>query len=261
MKYETQKTEAIVLFEKEMGEADKLFILYTKEFGKIEVLGKSVRRARAKLRGGLQSLNYISLEFVEGKNFFIATDAVLKEDFSNIKSDHKRYRAALYACRLLDELTKEEGDRNVWKLINMTLKDLNELENINSRFALILRFFEWNLLSFLGFKPELYSCILCEEKIKLGKFFFSLVDGGIVCEKCFKAAELKEAKARQFAVEFESPLLARISRDAIKILRLAVGKNREVILRLKINEDQEKELKDVSKKYIEYILEEEIFVV
>jgi len=261
MKYETQKTEAIVLFEKEIGEADKLFILYTKEFGKIEVLGKSVRRARAKLRGGLQSLNYIFLEFVEGKNFFIATDAVLKDNFSNIKSDHKRYRAALYVCGLLDELTKEEGDRNIWKLINITLKDFNGMENANSRFALILRFFEWNLLSFLGFKPELYSCVSCEEKIKLGKFFLSLMDGGVVCEKCFKAAELKETQAHPFAGELESPLLARISRDAIKILRLAVGKNREVILRLKINEDQEKELKDVSKKYIEYILEEEIFVV
>lgn len=243
MEYQTLKTKAIVLSEKEFGEADKLFSVYTENFGKIEVLGKGIRKNKAKLKGALQPLNYISLEFVEGKNFLIATDAILEENFEELKKEIKKYRLALYLCQLVDKLVKgEERDAKIWQLL---LETLNELKLTDNKNELIIRYFEWNLLSLLGFEPELYHCTLCQERISKGKFYFSAREGGIICEKCKeKAKEHRE-----------------ISRDAIKILRVIIMQDKSLFKKLKINPIQQRELKELFKYYLPYFLEEDIFVV
>lgn len=247
MLYETIKTEAVVIGEKELSEDDKLFSVYTKEFGKIEVLGKAVRKSKAKLRSGLQILNYISLEFVKGKSFNIATDVIIKDEFLQTKRDLKLFRFAFYICNLLDKLISgEEKDKRIWDLLFETLKEINQLSVIFNHLPLVIRYFEWNLLSFLGFEPELYQCVGCGEKIKYGKFFFSAKKGGVLCEKC------SNKKDRAFK---------EISRDAIKILRLIINQDKTILKKLKIIQEQEKELKDFSFYYLSNILEEKIFVI
>jgi len=245
MLHETIKTEAVVIGEKEMGEDDKLFSLYSKDFGKVEVLGKAIRKSKAKLKGGLQILNYVSLEFVKGKNFNIATDVTLKEDFSNIKKDPKLFRISLYICDLLNKfLGGQEMDERIWKLILETLGQLENSKGDNN--WLPTRYFEWNLISFLGFEPEIYYCSKCREKIKEGKLFFSKRDGGILCVKCFEKGRKKEEG---------------ITRDIVKILRLIINQDKEILKRLKITKETEEELKEVSHDYLQYIIQEEVFVI
>jgi hypothetical protein len=52
------------------------------------------------------------------------------------------------------------------------------------------------------------------------------------------------------------PALREISRDAIKILRLVILQDKKVLLKLKINPIQERELRKISKLYLSYILED-----
>ena len=242
MLHENVKTKAIVISEKNLGEDDKLFALYTKKFGKIEVLAKAIRKPKAKLRGGLQILNYINFEFVEGKNFNIATDALLKEDFSSIKKEPKKFRMALYVCNVLDKLISgEEKDKRIWGLLKKTLKSIEHNNN-----GIILRYFDWVLLSLLGFEPELYYCVKCENKIGEGKLFFSAKEGGIVCKE-----HLNNKKK----------LGKEISRDLVKILRLIIHEDHETLRKLKMNNYQKEELKKITKYYLQYILQEKIFVI
>jgi DNA repair protein RecO (recombination protein O) len=253
MEYQTLKTNAIVLKDKEVGETDKLFTLYTQNFGKIEVLGKGIRKIKAKLKGGLQPLNHISLEFVQGKHFFIATDAVLKDDFPTIKKEIKKYRSALYICDILDRLVKgAEKDERIWELLLETINNINQL-------PITIRYFEWNLLSFLGFEPELYHCVLCQERISQGKFYFSAKEGGIICNKCGMRIAQPSVKTSGYAKGHIR--IIDISRDVIKILRLIILRDKEILRKLKIDSIQERELKELSRHYLSWILEEEIFVV
>lgn len=256
MNYKTFKTKAIVIKEGEIGEADKLFTLYAESFGKITVLAKGIRKPKAKLRGGFQILNCISLEFIKGKNFFIATDAILTDDFLDVKKEIKKFRLGIYICNIIDSLIKgEEKDEKIWNLFFETLRDLRLAAPLpyfskakswrTDSLEFIARYFEWNLLCFLGFKPELYHCVSCRKKIRQGRIYFSLNDGGLLCASC--RGKYKETRE--------------ISRDIIKILRLIIARDEKVLKKLKINSLHEKELKEISKGYIEHILEEEIFVV
>lgn len=235
------KTEGIVISEKEFGENDKIFTLFTKEFGKIEVLGKAIRKSKAKLRFGLQILNHISLEFVRGKNFNIATDVFIKNFFLKTKEDFLFFRSSFYLVSLLDKLISgEEKDERIWNLLIETLFSLENKEN-----KLNARYFEWNLLKFLGFEPELYYCVLCQKKIKEGKIYFFAKGGGLLCQDCY----FKKERGKE------------VSRDFVKILRLIINEDKETLRKLKIVEEQKRELKEISAYYLSHILEEKIFVI
>lgn len=245
MLHETIKTEGVIIKEREMGENDKLYSIYSEKFGKIEILGKAIRKPKAKLRGGFQVLNYISLEFVKGKNFNIATDIMVKEAFSKIKKNPKIFRQSLYICDLLEKfLSGEERDNRIWNLILETLYNIEDCNGNNN--WLSIRYFEWNLISFLGFEPEIYYCIKCGEKIKEGKIFFSKKEGGILCNKCFERGKKNEEI---------------ISRDIVKILRLFIHQDKKTLKRLKITNDLECELKKISHDYLEHIIQEKLFVI
>ncbi len=48
------RTQGIILKKEDRGEADRLFTIYTKDFGKLELLAKGERKIKSKLRGGLE---------------------------------------------------------------------------------------------------------------------------------------------------------------------------------------------------------------
>ena len=257
MEYKTFKTKAVVLGEKEFTGQDKIFSVFTKNYGKIEILAKSVRKIEAKLQGGLQILNHLSLEFVKGKNFNIITDAIIKNEFLEIKSSAIKFRAYSYICNLLDKLVKgEEKDERIWYLLLETLSQVSQLPVTSYQLPVTVRYFEWNLLSCLGFKPELYFCLNCQEKIQKGNFFFSSRDGGILCQKCKIQKDKSLSKGQK-----TTPHIKEVSKDAIKILRLILNQNQKILRRIKTNPALLEELKELSKMFLQYIAEEELSVV
>jgi DNA repair protein RecO (recombination protein O) len=56
---------------------------------------------------------------------------------------------------------------------------------------LIRSIFEWRALALLGFMPQLQTCVRCNEKVDFNAqtYFFSMVDGGIVCSDCQEVGE------------------------------------------------------------------------
>jgi len=73
------------------------------------------------------------------------------------------------------------------------------------------------------------------------ELYFDPKQGGIVCNNCLK--ELKTS-------------LPRIDSDTVKILRLFLRKNWNILGRLKLKDAHFKALENVSESYLNYILEE-----
>ncbi len=239
------KTEGIVLKEEDLGEADRIFSIFTKDFGKVRILGKGTRKIKAKLRAGLQPFHYIYLEFVSGKTFYIATEAMNIYTFSGLRNNLEKLNAVFYISDLLDKLVKEEKDQRIWYLISKILKKTEEPEFFGQRLGLLLRYFEWNLMDILGYHPQLYFCPNCQKKLfESKKLFFSAREGGILCQNCKNL----DKKAKE------------IDQNLIKLLRLILERKKEILERLKLTEEIEK-LKEISKYFLEFILEEELYVV
>ncbi len=70
---EKYTTKALILNEYEQGESDKVYKLFTREFGVVFALAKSVRKLESKLRFHLEKTKKVSVTLVEGKEVWRLT--------------------------------------------------------------------------------------------------------------------------------------------------------------------------------------------
>ena len=146
------KTEAIVLKTADLGEADRLLTIYSKEFGKIQVLAKGIKKLESKLRYNLEPLSYSLLILVEGKNFRIVKDAVLIDQFLSVRNDLEKIKIAYKIVDIINELIAgEEKDEDVWNLI---LETFMAIERDKIYLNLVVSEFQSSLLKLLGYDPK-----------------------------------------------------------------------------------------------------------
>ncbi len=146
------RTEAFILRKEDIGEADRLFTVYSKAFGRLELLAKAGRKIKSKLRGGLELFYLSELEFIQGKGYKTIIDAFLINNFKEIRNDLAKLSVAYKISETLDQLIRgQEQDEQVWNLIKKTF---NELEINGKKPEIVYYYFFWNLVSLLGYKPE-----------------------------------------------------------------------------------------------------------
>jgi len=232
-------TESIILKKENLREADQLFTVYTRDFGKLEILGKAIRKIQSKLRSGADIFYLSKIEFIQGKRYKTLTDAILIDKFKNIRENLERLKIAYRISEVLDNLIKgQEVDEKTWHLLNEVFKKLNNLQFTICNLQLIYHYFFWNFLSILGYQLELYKCFACQKKLTPEELYFSQKEAGIVCSACFK--KMKNAE--------------RIEASTIKVLRVLYKKDWTVLKRLRLKETDLNLLEEVSDNYLSAIL-------
>ncbi|OGZ96791.1 MAG: DNA repair protein RecO [Candidatus Sungbacteria bacterium RIFCSPHIGHO2_01_FULL_50_25] len=120
-------TDALVLSRIDVGEADALFSLYTKEHGKIRARAQGIKKPEAKLRGHLETLNMARIGFVAARYGERLIYAEAAHAWPGIRSDIERMRAAMYFASLVDDATfPGESDPDVWNLLQSAFRALEE---------------------------------------------------------------------------------------------------------------------------------------
>ena len=146
------KTQGIIIKRKNLGEYDRLLTVYTKEFGKILVKAKSIRKNQSKLRGHLELFLFTHLMIAPGKGFDIITGAETIESFPYLHKDLPCLTATYYLSELIDKLiVGQEQDEEIWKLFYSTFQQLNQE---NKDIKIIINDFENQLLEFLGYGKQ-----------------------------------------------------------------------------------------------------------
>ena len=253
------RTVGLIFKKEERGEFDQLFNIFSKDFGKLEILGKGIKKISSKLRSGMEIFYLSEIEFIQGKRYKTLTDALPIEKFKNLRKDLKKLVIAYKISEDLDNFVKgEEPDEKIWQLLLEVFNILNnwKIENSlkskvkrienslsieNWKLKIIYYYFFWNFISILGFKPELYFCSICQKKLIPEKLYFSQKEGGIICDNCSKMAK--------------SAL--KIEPEIVKILRKILEKNWEILLKLKIKENYLKSLEKISQNYSLFISDKE----
>lgn len=142
------KTEGIVIKKQAQGEFDNLLTVYTKDFGKLMLKAKSVRKPRAKLSGHLEPFLYTYFLIAPSRRLDIIANAEIIEGFPVLRGRLTSLAAASYFSELADKLIAgTEPDRRMWDLLLFSLRRLDANEDIKST----VRFFEQKLLELLGY--------------------------------------------------------------------------------------------------------------
>jgi len=241
----TYKTKGIILRRTDISEADRLVTVFTDTEGKIKIKAKGVRWLFSKNRGHLELFSYSDLVIAEGKEVDVLVSAYTIESFKKIRDDLKKTAEAYYLAEICDKMTVEkEKNEYIFNLLLDTLRFLDTLApSLLPSFASSLTsFFELNLLSALGFRPELSLCVHCRKKLQPISNFFSYKLGGVICPACSLRHDPKSLK---------------IEKDALKALRIFLSYNLETALKLKIDEQKAQVIKTISEGFLRYIAERE----
>jgi len=116
MTYQIYKTEGIVLASREIGEADRIFSIYTKDFGRLEMTALGVRHLKSKLRYSLNVFSRVQIAFIRTKEFLRLVDAKKLDNGSLGFSEPDKFLALSGLTGLVSRMVKgEEADPGLWQ--------------------------------------------------------------------------------------------------------------------------------------------------
>jgi len=215
-----QKYTAIILSSHDVGEFDRLYILYTKEKGLVKAMGRGVRKQTAKLAGHLEPGTLSEVYVARSRGMGQITSAIALDNFDSIKKDFEKLAEVLKIFKFFGRhFSEEEKDEKVFELLSGFLKKVDEADEA----AMLVEAFWWKLFDALGNRPETMKCAKCGASLEENtEKFFSAMRGGIVCGKCF-------AGEQDFS---------KISSDQIKLLRIFLANPLGKILKVKVDETE-----------------------
>jgi len=146
------KAEGIVLARRNIGEADKLITIFTKQFGKKKVLAKGVRRLKSKRAPYLELCTHVSLILHPGKTFDYLTEVAACDTFSYLRTRLERIGFAYIALELTDKLTAEHQEAFfIFEQLREFLYTLNTQKTTRKEVISHLVTYKQELLGELGF--------------------------------------------------------------------------------------------------------------
>ncbi len=235
----TFRTEAIVLRRRDFGEADRLLTLFTPEAGKVRVLAKGIRKPASRKAGHLELYTRSMLMLARGRDMDIITQAETLQSYRPLREDLLRSSYGSYCVELLDKFTPDAAENKpLYDLLSRALDWLAETGDL----ALTTRYYELQLLSMVGYQPQLFQCVVGGETIVAEDQFFSPAEGGAVCPRC------GENRPGAFAV----------SLAALKVLRFMQSNPYEMLRDLTLRPQVHAEAERIIQRIIVYHLERQL---
>jgi DNA repair protein RecO (recombination protein O) len=239
----TVQTEAVVLRNYKLAEADKIVVLLTRDSGLIRGVARGARRLKSRFGASLEPFTVVSLTYYEKEErelVSIRQTEIITSSFT-LAGDTK-------AMAILDEMayliTKfvpmGEGNLRIYKMVVACLEVVYQLPEDILKIFLYFRL--W-LLKLSGFLPDFRDCYLCASSLLEGKVAYLKGGGRVICANCGTDGRLVDSN-----VIYHFNLMQRIS--PAKYADLEIGeetiKHVALILRYLIEHVLEDELRTVS---------------
>jgi len=165
----------------DLGEADRIVTLFSRDEGKIRAVAKGVRKPTSRSAGHLEPFTLSDVMFAVGRELDVISQADTLESFRQVREDLVLTTHAYYLAEVVDLLTEDRMEnRAVFDALVDGLRDL--ADNPDSRLVLIV--FHLRLLEALGYRPELRECVSCRTTIEPDRNQFSAQVGGVLCPGC-----------------------------------------------------------------------------
>ena len=228
------RTPAVVLKRMDLGEADRIVTLFSRDEGKIRAVAKGVRRTTSRSAGHLEPFTLTDCLFAVGRELDVISQADTLEAFRKLREDLELTTHAYYLAEVVDLLTEDRlENRAVFDTLVAGLHHLAEASD--SRLVLIV--FHLRLLDALGYRPELRECVSCRSQIQPDRNLFSAMVGGVLCPSCGR----DEVSARD------------IGTSALKLLRFVQLTNGERTVNVppEVSREAEALLRDYAEHLVE----------
>lgn len=171
------RTEGVILRRQDLGEADRILTLYTREHGKIKALAKGARKPTSRKAGYVELFMRLDMLIARGHSLDILSQAEIIDAYLPLRSDLVRAMYASHLGELVDAFM-EEGDENslLYALLTSGLGWIASSDDLRRT----ARYFELHFLDAVGFKPQLFRCVISGEDVTAENQYFSAAEGGVI---------------------------------------------------------------------------------
>lgn len=178
------KTQGIVLKTLKYNDNDLIITIFTRKYGKTTAIARGAQRQKSRFLPTSQLFSYNNYVLKKQKDMFSVSQSESIKNFYNISLDFESFSYSSFIVKLV-ESTIVEGQPNnrMFELLAQTLFLLSE--NIDNKYF-ILTAFILKFVDYAGYRPEVFKCTECR-KNSFQYAVFSIINGGIVCDKCIKS--------------------------------------------------------------------------
>ncbi|MDP9110991.1 MAG: DNA repair protein RecO [Candidatus Eremiobacteraeota bacterium] len=175
------KARGVVLRARNLGEADKIFTLFTEEHGKLSAVGKGVRRQKSHLGGRLEFMNEVQLSMHRGRNLDVIVAAEIAHEYWNQIVRAEAFSAASMVAELVDAFCEPDlALPDVYALLTGAIAAIGASDEplaLLPRFSLLF-------LDALGLAPPPESCARCGASLVGRSAWLDAEQGGLAGEEC-----------------------------------------------------------------------------
>ena len=175
------RTPAVVLKRMDLGEADRIVTLYSRDHGKIRAVAKGVRKSTSRSSGHLEPFTQSDVLFAVGRELDVVSQAETLTSFRAVRENLDLIASAYYVAEVVDRMTEDKLENH--EVYDALLDALTGLEE-QSNTRLVLVAFLIRALHAFGFRPELQECVGCRDELQPGRNYFSAFLGGALCPRC-----------------------------------------------------------------------------
>lgn len=148
-------TTGIVLRRTNFQEADKILMVLTPDYGKLNLIAKGVRRSKSKLAGGVEFFSISEIGFIKGRgDISTLTSARLVNHFGKIVKDINRTMLGYELIKLINKATEENPESEYYYLL---IELMTALDNHDLDLDIIKLWFYAQLLRQAGHTPNLVT--------------------------------------------------------------------------------------------------------
>jgi DNA repair protein RecO (recombination protein O) len=196
------KIEGVVLRRRNLGEADRIVTLLSRDRGKVTAVARGARRPRSRLGGRLEPSVRVRALLAEGRSLDIISQVDVIDAHRKLRDDIGRLGAAAIMLEMADRAIEDtEPHPDVYSLL---LEALALVRSGTSDVAGV--WFAVRLMGLTGHQPAVDRCAVCGSKIR-GGAMWSAILGGVVDAAC----------------KVRDPRAVPISSGAIALLRFLVA--------------------------------------
>jgi DNA repair protein RecO (recombination protein O) len=181
------KTQAVVIGRRGLGESDRLVTFYSRQFGKIHGVARAARRPRSRFGSALEPFTLGELVFFDtGRSDLLRVDHFdIVEPFTRIREDLERFAHASWIIECVTRLTAEHDRHSaLWGLLVRGLRAVAGPGRPS--FAAVC--FSVRCVDLLGHGLRLDRCVGCGRMAPFPRARLDLDAGGLICTDCEREA-------------------------------------------------------------------------
>lgn len=150
-----ESSQAIVLKRFPYGDTSLIARCFSRDFGKVSLIARGARRKKSTITAHLQPLAFLDIVFYykRDRDLHTLSKAGFTQTWSNIPQDVKKISYGMAVLELTDKTLTDHDPHP--ELFENLVGVLSAFDKFNKKLNLVFWYYELQLLSHLGFRPDL----------------------------------------------------------------------------------------------------------